>query len=402
MRLSDRMLRDATAIAERTDVLDVERWASGWLGQAWVGAALGEREPEKQLCLEVVGRANTRPSPTGLAAVTALRRVAPPSEASMLDGSVAILAEGQPPPPWSDAPRFTPVRSWRAVDVWDSERVLFVEYAPEDALATAHTLMARIVEPGGTVVAKLGVLYPDAAHRWASTREDGDVPMPLAECPVEEALADLASGLRRTDLLWPRHDDADFVEVRALAWTRCRAYLPGWPNVEPLPDDERRTLVDAFLVDAGVPDPEADLADPAVVRSLASLFLDYGEGYITAGPLAWSPDSVLMFLVDWLPRKAFLDEGQKAALPETLRRWLSFALRRRRVDPQWVEPVVSAVDTYLPDFTEAVDDESSWGPAKQIAAELGARGIDLSDKAAVDAVIGELNAQRLARRLLDE
>jgi hypothetical protein len=49
-----------------------------------------------------------------------------------------------------------------------------------------------------------------------------------------------------------------------------------------------------------------------------------------------------------------------------------------------------------------VDDESSWGPAKQIAAELTARGIDVTDKAAVDAVISELNATRLARRLIEE
>jgi hypothetical protein len=49
-----------------------------------------------------------------------------------------------------------------------------------------------------------------------------------------------------------------------------------------------------------------------------------------------------------------------------------------------------------------VDDESSWGPAKQIAAELAARGVDLTDKAAVDAVISELNATRLAQRLIEE
>jgi hypothetical protein len=75
-------------------------------------AESGEREPEHQLCLEVVGRASARPSPHGLAAVAALRRVAPAGEESMLDGTVTILAESQPVPPWLHAPRFTPVGAW--------------------------------------------------------------------------------------------------------------------------------------------------------------------------------------------------------------------------------------------------------------------------------------------------
>ncbi len=44
--------------------------------------------------------------------------------------------------------------------------------------------------------------------------------------------------------------------------------------------------------------------------------VDYGEGYIGRGPLAWSPDRVGLFLADWLPRKTFLDPDQRAALPE--------------------------------------------------------------------------------------
>jgi len=408
VRVSDRVLRDAPAIAEEPDVLDAERWASGWLGRAWADAALGEREPEHLLCLEVVGRASTRPSPHGLAAVAALRRVAPAGEESMLDGTVAILTESQPTPPWLDAPVFTPVRAWRAVDVWDSERVLFIEYDTTDAHATRHTLMAQIVEPGGTMVVKLGLLHTDAAQSWTQLREPDEAPMPLAEQPVEAALADLAAGLRQTDMYWPRPDDEDFVEVRALAWARCREYLPAWPDTPELPEAERQELIEAFLTEAftasgtGSDPVRGDRADVEVARSLADLFCDYGLGYITPGPLAWSPDWVGLFLTDWLPRKAFLDAEQRAALPDTLRRWLRFALGRRQVDPQWIEPVVAAVDTFLPEYTAAVDDETRWGPAKQIAAELTARGVDLTDKAAVDAVISELNAARLARHLTGE
>lgn len=106
-----------------------------------------------------------------------------------------------------------------------------------------------------------------------------------------------------------------------------------------------------------------------------------------------------MFLADWLPRKAFLDTNDRAALPDALRSWVRFALERRGVADEWITPVTDAVDTWLPQFESAVDDETSWGPAKQIAAELQARNIDIRDKDAVNEVIRQVNAGNLARRL---
>jgi hypothetical protein len=158
LRLSDHVLRDALSVVEAPDVLDAEVWASGWLGQAWLGAELGERRPEHMVCMEVVGRACSRPSPHALAAVAAFRRVASPDEWSLLDGAVENLVEGHPAPSWLSAPEFVPVRAHRAADVWDSERVLFVEYGSSDPHARRHTLMAQVTEPGGTMVAKLAPL----------------------------------------------------------------------------------------------------------------------------------------------------------------------------------------------------------------------------------------------------
>lgn len=97
------------------EALVAEQWASAWLGSAWV--AMGEREPERPLCTEVVGRASARSTPHALAAVAALLRVAPESERAMLEESVQILGATQPAPSWIDAPRANPVAGWRAVDV---------------------------------------------------------------------------------------------------------------------------------------------------------------------------------------------------------------------------------------------------------------------------------------------
>jgi hypothetical protein len=397
--LCDQMLADARLITSRTAVLDAERWASEWLGRSWVGAGITEREPERDLCREVVERACTRQSPQGLVAVAALRRVAPDSEVTMLDAAIEALRSHVVGPAWLDSPRFAPARAWRAVDPWDSERVLFVEYGSAGGEAGRHTLMAQVVEPGGTYIAKLGVLYADAPQRWAGLHEDDDVPMPVEEADVADVLADLASAMRGTDMVWPRNADADFVEVRALAWSRCRDFLPAWSDTD---DDGRESgrdaLVDAFMAQAGTIIDERDLD---AVRSVAGLLGDYSYNYLGRGPLSWSPDWVGLFLTDWLPRKAFLDDAERRVLPETLRRWIRFVLTRRGVSDEWVTPVVQGVNEFLPEFEAAIDDEAGWGPAKQIAAELIDRGVDLTDKRAVDQVISELNAARLARGLLE-
>ncbi len=385
---ADQLLREARDIIELDDVLTVEMWASSWLGQAWSSAALTDLEPEHQLCMQVSGRACTTPSPHALGAIVALARVAPAADMSMLTQTVAILAETQPVPTWHTGATWIPAAAWRAVDVYGSERVLLIDYDGPHP----HTLIAQLCQIGGLMIDKLAILEPGAATAWDELREPTEVPMPIRQAPVTDVLGDLAHALRVTDMTWPRNDDEDFLDTRALAWSRCRDHLPDWPDHTELPEPQRRQLIQDFATDSG--------RDDAVSRSLAELLLDYGEGYIGAGHLCWSPGEVIVLLTDWLPRKAILDADQRAALPDLLRAWLCFALTRRDISPEWIGPVVDAVDTYLPVFEDAFDNETAWGPAKQVAAALTERGIDLTDPHAVDNAIHQLNAEQLAHQLL--
>lgn len=387
LRLSDHVLRAARRIVGDVGGLEAEQWASEWFGHAWLAAATGERAPEHQLCMEVVGRASSKPSAHGLAAVAALRRVAPESDEKMLAGTVEILTESQPAPPWIGAAPAEPVGAWRAVNVWDSERMLFVEYAEPEA----HTLMAFIDLAAGGFIGTLQLLGPDGAKGWERRQEPDDVSMPLEERPASEVLAELAEAMRKTDMMFPRQADEGYVALRSLTWSRCRAHLPALGDWEPPPERDRAPIIEEFIASGA--------SDDDTTRSLADLFLDYGEGYMTAGPLCWSPEQVELFLVDWLPRKAVLDAEDRAALPEVLARWVRFALQRRGVEERWIEPVVAAVDECKQEFAEAFDDKAAWGPAKEVAAELVGRGVDLSDREKVDEAVRALNAERLARML---
>ena len=112
------------------------------------------------------------------------------------------------------------------------------------------------------------------------------------------------------------------------------------------------------------------------------------------------PAEVGLFLSDWLPRKATLHLDERDALPKVLKQWVQFAVARRGVEQRWIDPVVEAVTEFTPDFEDAFDDESAWGPAKEIATALMERGVDLNDPNALEEALSAYNAERLAGRLL--
>jgi hypothetical protein len=389
---ADLVLRDAELLTDVAERLSVEVVASGWLGEVWAAAGLDDREAEADLILAIAARAQSQPSARAMAAVAALRTVAPADQHALLDETLEVLREQLPAPVWSGDVSWLPTAAWRASDPWGSRFFLLVQHdGPQP-----HTLFADVSTPGGAYVLELHVLEPDAVDHFDEVAHVG--PMTLEPAPADEVLAELASVLGRTDMVWPRNDDPEFAEIRRLAWARARAFAPEPADWEPLPDAERARLIDDFV--AG---PAADLeAAVDTVRSVADLFIDYGDGYVHGGHLAWSPGEVELFLADWLPRKAVLDAEQLAVLPDALRRWVRFALELRGVEEEWIEPVVAAVEEFEEQFRTSYDDEASWGPARQVVALLQERGVDLDDQAAVEQAIQAFNAEQLARRLLED
>lgn len=382
---ADHVVRDAFDLNE-ADRLAAELWASDHLGQAWALAAIGADDAESRLGLAVAGRAATRQNPRAHLAAAALRLVAAPADRAAIDEALAGAPDATPVP-WTAAPEWRPVSAHRAVDVWESERVLLVDFDGDHP----HGLMARILEVGGRWVAELALLRPGSLGAFDDLIAEGPLRPPVA-CDPADALADLADAMQTTDMTWPRHDGEEYADLRALAWSRCRAYLPEWSEPTFATDKEREALIEAFVADAEVPDDET-------TRSLADLFLEYGDGWLPVRPLGWNPGSVMLFLTDWLPRKAVLDAAQREALPDILARWVAFALARRDVPPEWISPVVAAVSEHRAEFEDAFGDAAAWGPATEIAAQLAERGVDFTDRDAVDAAVRALNAENLARRI---
>jgi hypothetical protein len=210
--------------------------------------------------------------------------------------------------------------------VWGSERALLIEFDGP----SPHSLIAFIAPMGPRVVHRLGVLQAGAAGQWDQTRPADAPPMPLAEAPADEVLAELADALRATDQLWPRQVDETVGALRMLAWSRCRDYTG--ESVEPasLGDEESERLVNEFATD------DTD-------RALARRFIEFGEIWLNAGPLCWSQEAVQFFVRAWIPMTGGLPPTEQAALADALRRWIRLALSSRGLAEEWIEPVVNEV-----------------------------------------------------------
>ncbi len=381
------VIRDARFVVEECDdALSAELWAGEVLGDAWLEAPDRDDEAEQRLVAEVAEVATRKPSLYGTAAVAALRRIADEPGRAALDAALETLRQSRPLPTWANDPDWTPVAAWRSMDVWGSERLLFVDFdGPQP-----HCLLAVISETPARWITELEILEPGSAPEF-DEREPGEAEMllPVEAREIPETLADLADALRGTDALWPREDDPDYVELRGLAWARARAHLAPENEREPMPETEKQALVDEFVAGSAMPD--ADLT-----RALAELLVDFGDSFLPDGPLSWSPSAVEFFLVDWLPQTVELEQDEREGMPEALRHWVEFTLTRRGVEPRWVVPVQAAIVEHLAAYEEALDNQPDWDPVEMVAAELVARGVDLADEDAVAEGLRQLEAEGLA------
>ena len=101
-----------------------------------------------------------------------------------------------------------------------------------------------------------------------------------------------------------------------------------------------------------------------------------------------------------LKRKAMLDAEQAAAVPAVTRAWVQFALSSAGLEQRWIDPVVAAVDQFADGLADALEDESAWGPSKQVLTDLVERGVDISDMAELEAGIAAYNDE-IDRRMRD-
>ncbi len=370
------------------DLLTAEAVASAWLGAAWQTRTLGQGDPEGELVREVVAATRGRRADDAYLALHALATIPAESWRDDVARALATVPLGLVPT-WAVNPSThvpePPVRALRWSDPWGSELVHLLYFAEP----VEHSVIVFETTVGGRYIRSMSV-----------GTQDGD-PDPVignmtrAEIELDEALADVADALRQTDLTWPPQDDLDFVMSRALTHWRTHGHDNGVDRA-PITDAERHRLIDEFIDEQSV-EVEQDVAEV-----LADTFIDFGDGYLHGGVLAWNPGEVELFMLDWVHRKVLLEPACMDALPTVLAAWVSFALRRQGVAPAHITPVVERVTAVRGEYVDALGDSSLAGPAKELMTRLLAAGADLQDHEAVNRAIGAYNAEQNARRALDQ
>jgi hypothetical protein len=283
---------------------------------------------------------------------------------------------------------------WRYADVYGDQATLLCEFGYQPGLAAArddlaggsagggparHALVVLVdlMESGGSVADAL--LADDAAGVLADLRKDAEDNNELAtfgEIGAADARALLERGFATLDLTWEPDVPATLGEFRALALARVRA-LPmpapaaaGADRPPEIPDSERAALVERFLTETDAEFPDRDAA-----TFCTRLVVDFGCDYDAKRPLRVSPAKFDRFLLDWVPRKAVLDDDDRQALPSVVTAWTAWAAPQAGLPPVALAEIAEATEVLVERWRSGGAD-APFSPARAMVAGLEGSDVD--------------------------
>lgn len=239
-----------------------------------------------------------------------------------------------------------------------------------------------------TTIGEIREVYEESRDPAAAISfEDVDPTLAAARIRAAMELTDQTLGLLTAD---------EYASYRALTLNRVAAL----PEAEPddgrseVTETEREALLGEFLAS---PEAEAEEIKPeSDAASVVACAIDFAADYTDGRPFRWSPVSVGIFMVDWLPHKVVADDEYFAAAPEALSTWIRFAGRRRDLPDAAVDQTLEAVSEFARDLADkAAAPSGGDDPAGGLIAAMREAGIDPSDEEALQTFIAGWNARSL-------
>lgn len=378
--VADQILRIAQQIGPNVDALEVERSASTWVASRIDAGEIAQRA-ERTLITELGERLTRGAGSAAYTALSALRLVVTDAERATIDELLAQAPGEHPDLLWALAERPEPKHAWLISDPWGRQQVHVVGYDDPEP----HQLAVVISTVGGLAAWGISVEEPDGPKPWEDVIEH-----PAQAVEPADSLSTIWDAVLRTDMYYPPIWEEEGLQMRALARGRSEAYKSmDWEGID---DDERALLIDEFQARSAF-----DAADD-VVAMLADTFIDYGDGYLVGGVLAWKPGEPQIFLTDWVHRKVLLPDDAMEILPDVLKGWIEFCLGRKGLEPADIATVVDEVDEFRAEYDRLRSDHSARSPQQQLLRYLADNDIELDDKDAVAEAISVVNATRLAEQ----
>jgi hypothetical protein len=376
------------------DPVGVEVWASQ-LWSVWEGQYLVDMDPAAVFAGGLIEYAAGRRTPEALMVLLALAAVAPePYGAKARRTATRLMESGVVRPSWTETVgAATPTSAWLTFDPVDDDGIsVMVGF---DGPAGAHTLGVYIDHNLGGI-AKDGFAVPATINEVLERLRESDETEPVEYCEVsvEEAAERWRGAFEMTDMTLDPPVTEDLGHLRALLLSR----LSKMPTAGQAPadgeigDTERERLLDEFLEsDETIGLWGIDGDEGRHVEHLALQAMTFSLDYVRGTPLRFSPVMVEIFCLHWAPRKIAADEDAFTLLPDVLAAWIRFVGRRRGIPEVSIGEAVEAAYGYAPEMIELSQDPANWGPAKTIALAVHERGIDITDKSALDDFIAEVN-----------
>jgi hypothetical protein len=358
------------------------------LGAALLGSVYAVAQPPRDAAVrefvgEFLAATSRRRTPAARAIRTVFAALAPDA------AGAAAVRPGPAPPPWSaQVGRVRLVGTWAYGDVYGDQTSFVAVFGHEDPEVGGpeHAVVALVDHnigvvkdlfvgrPAGRVLAEVGAAAEADELIWFTRVEPGTF------------RAQVSFHLGITDSLTRLPDGGALATDRALVGARLAALPETVPDPTPAgePPADPHRLEREFLDSrqAATLDRGSDTAE-ASVRYALRLILDFTQEAPDRDPLRWSPAVVGLFLLDWVHRRAVLDDDDVANLPTVLRAWSAWASQRRHLPAAAARGIEEAIDTMVPEFARLHRTGERRGAAATAVSQLIADGVDPDDEAAV-------------------
>jgi len=393
-----RLLRSAPRdLSDDIPPLVVEMWASQ-MWSVWAGSELIGMDAVEVFGGGMIDYAARRATPAALMVLRALSTVAPDPYGSRARlQAERLAAKGIPERSWASVlGTERPTTAWLSFDPIDDDGVsVMVGF---DGPGHETTIGVYVDYNLGGIAKDVFAVPAGIAEVLAELRQNHNDPEDpeYKEISLQEAATRWGVALEMTERTFDPPTTEDLDHLRALVLARL-ATLPARGHVAEAPtlnDEERDELLAEFLESdevIGLMGIEDEDNENMTVEQLADQLLIFSLDYTLGTPLRFSPVMVEIFCLDWAPRKIALGGDAFTLLPDVLAAWIRFVGRRRAIPEHSIRASVDATYEFAPEMIELSQDPEAWGPAKTMALALQQRGIDMSDQAALNDFVDEVN-----------